>query len=605
MLKYLTSRSPIASIISGLGYTEVDPVAIPFGRIQSYNWFDAIDNSNESKASLFKFSTTSKDNNVVPDLFIEFANRHLKHIKLLRHPYILKVLKTKQSEKSTYIVTERCYPLTSATIPSDPTLGFHQIFSAVHFLHTKCNLINGLISPIGVVVREDGSWCLSWFELANEISTSIHRIINDIKWHVSWQDGWRPPVPNCSVGAEYLDRWGLGALMCWVYALLAGKIEKCNTRRHDFDIYALKVYAPKVAHDLIDQLLSPRSTVDIASILETHPYFTKNAVVSAVSFALELHIKSEEALAAFFKQLVSQMPQIPSDIACKQLLPEILKAINLYSKLVPQILECVMLICQSILIEDFKCKVYPHIAKLFQENDRFIRFTLLRLIPDLDRFLGVQEFSQDIFQHLLIGFNDVASQIRDETVKCMHVVIQKINSQQQHTALMCLLKSVEDREPTIRVNAIICIAKIIPHISSDAVSKFLPQVWKLGLGDTFTKCRISSLEAIMASLNYFKPLEKAQVLIPLVATTLLDTDQSVASKAFTAMDTILESIRPKELNNSQVNSINDAMEWNTSRNNSFNKTSHAQQQSMTASEENLDDLYDFFDSFPCKNTRIN
>lgn len=60
---------------------------------------------------------------------------------------------------------------------------------------------------------------------------------------------------------------------------------------------------------------------------------------------------------------------------CKQLLPEILKAMSIHKALVPKILESVVIICKSILVDEFRAKVYPHISRLFKENDRSIRYT--------------------------------------------------------------------------------------------------------------------------------------------------------------------------------------------------------------------------------------
>lgn len=115
-------------------------------------------------------------------------------------------------------------------------------------------------------------------------------------------------------------------------------------------------------------------------------------------------------------------------------------------------------------------------------------------MPDLDPMLDENEVSDDLLEPMLIGFGDTASQIRDETVKAMVYIMKKIKKRQQHNAAMLLFKCVEDSEPTIRVNTIICFAKIIPFVQQELVEKVVPQVWRLGLSDTFLKSRLATLE---------------------------------------------------------------------------------------------------------------
>ncbi|EKX74064.1 conserved hypothetical protein [Theileria equi strain WA] len=545
MLKYLTSKG---SGSSGLGYVETGPVESQFGRLQCFSWHNAISKTDGMPATIFKLVLKNKEVDVITPYEIDLAKRHLKNIKLVRHPNILKILATKESDSGIYIATERCYPLSSTNISSDPALGIGQIFSAVHFLHTKCNLAYCQISPMGIAVREDGSWCLSSFELAADCNLSVHVLLSEIKSHTSWRDGWRPHLPNTvSVSSLYLDYWGIGALICWVYALLSGCIDKCNTRRNGLDINTLKVYVPNTLQALIDELTLSRQKIDLENILNTHPYFKKNVSVVVLNFLSELHIKPEESVESFFNHLPQYIDKIPVEISCKQILPEVLKAIPLYRSMAPKILESVILMCKSVLVEDFKKKVYPYILDLFKDNDRSTRFCLLKQMPELDHLLDEKQVSEDIFQHLLVGFTDVASQIRNETIKSICYVIKKIKPKQKYVALMSLLKCVDDCEPTIRANTIICFAKIIPFLDSEHISKILPQVWRSGLCDSFAQSKIASLEAISASHEFFSIEDKVSLLFPLVSSTLLDADPQIRKLSFETIYKLLDSVKSQSI----------------------------------------------------------
>ncbi|EDO07206.2 protein kinase catalytic domain family protein [Babesia bovis T2Bo] len=543
MLKYITGKSPISFTSSGIGYTEEEPVESPFGRLQSYVWYNSKSKTNDTLASLFKFSLKNREptgNNIDQ----EFAERHLQGIKIIVHPNVLKVLKVKQNENGITIATERCYPLSTTTISTDPALGFAQIISAVSFLHNKCNKAHCLISPNGVVVREDGSWCLTSFECTVDHNTSVHRVLSELKWHAIWHNGWKMPVStNAFKSVKQLDLWGIGALMCWVYALISGQMDMYSIRRDDCDILSLKRFVPANLRGLIDQLMSPNCDVDLEQILRTHPYFANNTAVIAMDFVMELHIKTEDQTKQFFEQLPAKLPQIPTDIACKQLLPEMLKAISIHKALVPQILVSVVAICKSLIKDEFKSKVYPHICQLFKEPDRAIRYSILKLMPDLDPLLDEDEVSNNLLEPLLIGFGDVASQIRDETVKAMVYVMKKIKKRQQHHVAMLLFKCAEDCEPTIRVNTIICFAKIIPFVQQELVDKVVPQVWRVGLNDNFLKSRIATLESISASHGFFSVKQKVGTLLPLACNTLLDEEPEVRRLGIETVYAILESLK--------------------------------------------------------------
>lgn len=113
MLKYFTGKYPLTSS-SGFSYTEGEPVDSQFGSIQSYKWYQATSKSGSEPASMFKYSYNA-NNQHGQNYEQDFAERHLQCIKLLMHPNILKVLKTKKSDTSITIATERCYPLSASS----------------------------------------------------------------------------------------------------------------------------------------------------------------------------------------------------------------------------------------------------------------------------------------------------------------------------------------------------------------------------------------------------------------------------------------------------------------------------------------------------------
>nr|PVC53312.1 hypothetical protein MACL_00000147 [Theileria orientalis] len=544
MLDYTTPKNN-SPWIPDYGYTQVESVSTDFGRLQSYKWHKAVGKNNEP-VSIFQISLKTKDYEIITPYDVDLAKHHFKNIKSVRHPYILKVLESHETDSYIYIVTERCYPFKNKYLSSDPTLGVSQIFSALHFLHTKCNLVYSLVNPFGVAIREDGSWCLYNFELVSDCNKTVNQFNNEVKNHISFNEGWRPVLQNGNLNSVHIDKWQLGAFICWTYALVSGNEERCNIKRYGFDFNSFKIFAPKNVHGLVQDLLG-EGDVNLDELLNTHEYFNENITFTTMKFMSELYIKSQFEVETFFTKLPENINMIPVLTRCKQLLPEILKGINFYKSLLPLILDSVILICKSIVLQDFKRHVYPSILELFKDNDKSIRFCLLRRISELDELLDHQQVSQDMFDHFFVGFTDSSPQIRGETIKSLSYLIKKINSKQKTSCTFSLLKCVGDSEPTIRTNAIICFAKIIPFLDSESISKVLPQVWRSGLRDTFLKSKIASLESISASHTFFTPEDRAHSILPLVAGTLLDPNMDVRRLSFETMEKLLESIKAHAL----------------------------------------------------------
>ncbi|EAN34163.2 non-SMC mitotic condensation complex subunit 1 family protein [Theileria parva strain Muguga] len=541
MLDYTSPRNS-THLPSDSAYTQAEAVKSDHGRHQSFTWHNAVGKNNEL-VSIFKISLKTKDYEIVTPYDVDLAKHHVKHIKTVRHPFILKVLDSYESDSAICIITERCYPFDSKYLSSDPTLGISQVCSALNFLHKKCNLVYSMVNPYGIGVKEDGSWCLYNFELVSDIDKTLSQHQNVVKNHISFNDGWKPNIHNLNLNSVHFDNWQLGAFICWVYALISDNEERCNIKRYGFDFNSFKLIVPKLLHNFLNELFG-ESEVDLERVLKTDAYFKDNITFNTITFISELHIKSQFEIEEFFTKLPENINKIPVLIRCKQLLPEILRSINLCKNFLPMILDCVIMICKSIVLQDFRKHVYPSILELFKDSDKSIRFCLLKRMNELDELLDETQVSQDMFEYFYVGFTDPSPQIRGETIKSLSYLIRKINSKQKASCTYSLLKCVSDSEPTIRANSIICFAKIIPFIEPELVSKVLPQVWRNGLHDTFLKSKTASLESISASHIFLTPEDKAFYLIPMVSETLLDSDVKVRRLAFDTISKLLDSLKP-------------------------------------------------------------
>lgn len=127
-----------------------------------------------------------QSNNTKDKLDYEFSNQHIKCLRRLRHPNILKYLysETTQSSLSCILITEPSIPLINVLngLKYDELIsGLYGITCAIDFLHSKAFISHNNINENSLCLNSKLSWKLSSFEYSIEFNDLTISSFNRIK----------------------------------------------------------------------------------------------------------------------------------------------------------------------------------------------------------------------------------------------------------------------------------------------------------------------------------------------------------------------------------------------------------------------------------------
>lgn len=134
-----------------------------------------------NSVTLFTFDKTNKAQ--APKL--PLVKQGWSRLRTMKHPGVLTFVDGTESDETIIIATEAAIPLDvwmknhvamvnqesshdeQRNISIDEVIwGFKCVLDALHFLHTKCNYVHGLLSPFSIFVCTNGDWKLGFLDLA-------------------------------------------------------------------------------------------------------------------------------------------------------------------------------------------------------------------------------------------------------------------------------------------------------------------------------------------------------------------------------------------------------------------------------------------------------
>ncbi|CAD7965381.1 unnamed protein product [Amoebophrya sp. A120] len=204
--------------------------------------------------------------------------------------------------------------------------------------------------------------------------------------------------------------------------------------------------------------------------------------------------------------------------------------------------------------QEFQQYCQPFILEQFKAPDRAIRYRLLTALFGYVFKMEETIVRTTIFDSLQNGFNDQNASIREATVKAMVVLCMTDNSRQslssdpasqpttstplipiqtiQDKVAKQLQQRLRDPEPSLRTNVCICFGKIAtlngfgnpelnPGSDLPVTSRILKAAFSVSINDSFMPCRLATLQAVRACLNYFTMVDLCNTVCPLVAAKVI------------------------------------------------------------------------------------
>ncbi|CAM1501110.1 Fc.00g102720.m01.CDS01 [Cosmosporella sp. VM-42] len=536
-------RSAVASAISQgppFPYTFGDKVDIDESIWTLNNGTKREDGSN---CSIFSFDITANKSR------LPLAKNALKKLRTLRHPGVIKVLDTVETDTYIYIATERVVPLRwhvrrKSLSPETIKWGLHGIARTIKFINGDASSIHGSLKVGSVYTSESGEWRLGGFEVLSSIKDDESIIYT---YGSLVPDSGRYAPPELARGGwevikknphSAVDSFNMGALISEVFnGDYSGAGQAGQTKN-----------IPPTMHSSYKRLCNanPKARISIANFLDQgnrHGAFFDSPLIKLTEGIDNLDVKTPDEREEFLSGLDNLNDDFPEDFFKMKVMPELMKSAE-FGGGGPKAVSVVMKIAAKLSSDDFETRVTPFIVRLFGNPDRAIRVCLLDSLPLIIDRLPQKIVNDRLFPQMVTGFTDIAPVVREQTLKSVLVIISKLSDRTINGDLLKqLAKTANDEQPGIRTNTTICLGKIAKNLGTSSRSKVLIAAFTRSLRDPFVHARNAALLALGATVEHFTDEDSAGRILPLICPLLIDKEKLIRDSANRAMDIYLQRIR--------------------------------------------------------------
>lgn len=415
----------------------------------------------------------------------------MKKLVSLRHPGIVRVLDTAESDTGIYIATEWVEPVTSAI----PGYGLYQILKTVNFLHSDCKLVQGSLEK-GIVLTSSGSYKIAGFERSS-------------------------PFDDRGAKTDLLG-----------YMALTGRVPENVPANSDF-----KVLAHWMRNSENQSLRSELIQSSILRNANEYLYFNSNEEIQTIEGLETIHLKTESESIKFLSKIKTKNP-----IILNLLLTSVLSISSLIVSAIPIIIS----ISEGIENEIFQKNVEPKILPLFQIQDRSIRFKLLVGLPNVANKFSANVVENQIVPELISGFTDSHPSIREQTMKTIELLIAHVGVKTIEKKLIPNVVSLlRDPESGIRTLAISGLPKLAAPLSFEKRTDVLNACILAGLKDGHVPAKLAALSMVRDSeiSSQRAVFDSVKLFLPLIGLLLIDEDLNVRQSGFETIESVLTKLR--------------------------------------------------------------
>mmetsp|Transcript_12878 Transcript_12878/g.36300 ORF Transcript_12878/g.36300 Transcript_12878/m.36300 type:complete len:815 (+) Transcript_12878:107-2551(+) len=527
---------------------------------------------------------------------LEPALHHYEYCRKLRHPHILQVYATldtdnpsaasingpsgtasnqqQQSQQSAssgtgdlIVVTEPCIPLSewllgaAASGPPTPeqlAWGLECVVEGLAFLHTSAKLAHGCVSPQSLYVTPAGDVKLWNFSLVTPVGPNTSTSAGGPDGHfLDWEsvccpDTYRSPERREQRWDTVSNQGGVHTMDSFSLGVLIGDYWYRNASTNVNNV-------PQTLQKALQRLTTTNIKMRprLQPLLKCPVFDTQYRQLQRS--LQEISIQPVEQKINLWQNLGNRLQQtgvIPVDVARYKILPLIITTIlticgnetmlsqDMYRR---EILA--MLIPLFYIEEHYQDpekvgkELAPLVAKLFIVPDRGVRSVLLNSVVFLTKNLDKNALNSSVFEPLCSGFNDSSPVLRELTLKATQSLVSSLTPPNLEKLSRYLVRMQADAESSLRTNAVIFISKIAPHLSDMMREKMLLPAFARSMKDPFSACRLSALKSVMTSKMLFTKQDLATKVMPSIMPLLLDPMMDVRREAFLVVRDLLEDIQ--------------------------------------------------------------
>ena len=470
-------------------------------------------------------------------------------MRTLRHPGVIRVLDTVETETYIYIATERVTPLewqASRKSLSEATSkwGLFTIANTLAFINDEASSVHGNLRLGSIFTSQSGEWRLGGFDVLSsmkEDDPAIYRYGSSLPGAITYappevaKSGWdtikRHPLPAT-------DAWGFGILIFEVF----------NGCFIESDQIGLTKALPPSMHQSYKRLLNanPKARLSVLHFRDQGRRsggFFETPLIKLSEGIESLGLKSDGEREEFLNELDEVADDFPEEFFSAKLLPELLKSVE-FGGGGPKVFASVMKIGKKMSDDEWDTRLTPVIVRLFSNPDRAIRVCLLDNLPNMIGHLSQKIVNDKIFPQVVTGFTDVAPLVREQTVKAVLTIITKLADRTINGELLKhLAKTSNDEQPGIRTNTTICMGKIARSLGPNTRQKVLVAAFSRSLRDPFVHARNAALLALAATSDLFSEDDCATKILPALCPSLVDREKLVRDQATKSFDIYAQRIR--------------------------------------------------------------
>ncbi|KAG9560357.1 ARM repeat-containing protein, partial [Aureobasidium melanogenum] len=498
-----------------------------------------------SRCSIFSFDVTANKSR------LPLAKNALRKFRTLRHPGVIKVLDTVETDTYIYIATERITPLgwkTKRNAISEESIkwGLHNVAKTLAFINEEATSVHGCVRASSVFTTDSGEWKLGGLDVLSSMKEDEAVIYT---YGSLTPDSGRYAPPEVAKGGwGSIKRSPVSAVDSYDFAILV--IEVFNGGFSSSDQVGQTKGIPVNMHASYKRLAhaNPKTRLSIAHFLEqgrkTGSFFD-TPLIQLTDGIDNLGLKSETEREEFLRELeaVAEADDFPEDFFRVKVLPELLKSLE-FGGGGPKVLSLVMRIGKKLSDEEYEATVTPVVVRLFSSPDRALRVCLLDNLPHMIDHLPQKIVNNGIYPQMVTGFTDLAPLVREQTVKAVLVVVPKLSDRIINGELLrYLAKTANDEQPGIRTNTTICLGKIAKNLGSSSRTKVLVAAFSRSLRDPFVHARNAALLALAATADLFSEDDCATKLLPAICPSLVDKEKIIRDQANKTLDLYLQRIR--------------------------------------------------------------
>ncbi|KAK0727088.1 armadillo-type protein [Lasiosphaeria miniovina] len=536
-------KSAVASAIAKgppFPYTFGDKVDLDPSIWALYNGTRREDGSN---CSIFSFDITA-NRSALP-----LARNALKKLRTLRHPGVIKVLDTVESDSYIYIATERLVPLRwhvkrKSLSPETTKWGLYSIGRTIKFINDEASSIHGSLKVASIFTSESGEWKLGGFEVLSNVKDD-DAVIYTYGSLVPDSGRYTPPELARS-GWDAIKRSPHSAVDSFGFGLLV--FEVFNGSYSGTDQAGQTKNIPPSMHSSYKRLANanPKARLSVGHFLDQglrSGSFFDTPLIKLTDGVENLGVKTESEREEFLDDLGQLSDDFPEDFFKMKVLPELLKSVE-FGGGGPKAFAVVMKISAKLSNDDFDTRVTPVLIRLFGNPDRANRVCLLDNLPLMIDRLSQKVVNDKIFPQIVTGFTDIAPVVREQTLKSVLTLINKLSDRTINGELLrYLAKTANDEQPGIRTNTTICLGKIAKNLGPSSRVKVLLAAFSRSLRDPFVHARNAALLALAVTGEYFSDEDCATRVLPAICPLLVDKEKQIRDQAAKTIEVYFQKVR--------------------------------------------------------------